>query len=150
MTPYELREWRKALDFTQEGAARALGVSLRGYAKWEAGTAPIGERVNLAAQAYLRRYRSIHGFNGVPLLYVAREYESTDNPKPVQYYLLVARNEKEAADLMIGELGRLPITVNLDAVADAPLGTEPHVIGSIGEIVRQKRHSRKRADEEAA
>jgi hypothetical protein len=44
----------------------------------------------------------------------------------------------------------LPITVNLDAVADAPLGTEPHVIGSIGEIVRQKRHSRKRADEEAA
>src|SRR5215467_13722312 len=84
MTPQELREWRKALDLTQEDAARALGVTLRGYAKWEAGHAPIAERVRLAAQMYLRRHRSIHGFGGAPLLYVAREHESEMNPKPTQ------------------------------------------------------------------
>src|SRR6516164_8102164 len=90
MTPQELKEWRKDLDFTQERAARALGVTLRGYAKWEAGSAPIAERVDLATRMYLRWHRTVHGFGGAPLLYVARQYESENKmSKPIQYWLLI-------------------------------------------------------------
>lgn len=35
MTGYELRIWRKGMEWTQERAAEELGVSLRTYANWE-------------------------------------------------------------------------------------------------------------------
>jgi DNA-binding transcriptional regulator YiaG len=37
VTPTELRTWRRALEWTQERAARHLGFSRRTYEKWEQG-----------------------------------------------------------------------------------------------------------------
>ena len=41
ISPDELRAWRKGLGATQATAARALGVSLRSIARWEAGDQPM-------------------------------------------------------------------------------------------------------------
>lgn len=35
MKGFELRLWRKGMEWTQERAAEALGVSLRTYVSWE-------------------------------------------------------------------------------------------------------------------
>lgn len=139
MTPQELRDWRKALDLTQEQAARALGVTLRGYSKWESGTTQIAERVELAAKMYLRIHRSKHGFNGRPLLYVAHVYWS-DNSTAKETYLVIARDQHEALQLTYAELGATPrVVLVVEAVADAPNDTKPRLIGSLAEIVRRKR-----------
>ena len=39
MTPADLRTWRAHMDYTQQQAAAALGVSLRTVKAWEAGFA---------------------------------------------------------------------------------------------------------------
>lgn len=39
MTPADMRAWRSAMDYTQQQAAQALGVSLRTVKAWEAGFA---------------------------------------------------------------------------------------------------------------
>lgn len=49
MTGFELRLWRRGLDWTQERAAEELGVSLRTYKTYE-NTAPKQTAI-LAAQA---------------------------------------------------------------------------------------------------
>lgn len=51
MTARTLRAWRLALDWTQREAAAALGLSLRQYARLEAGTSPISRAVELACGA---------------------------------------------------------------------------------------------------
>lgn len=51
MTPNDLRVWQKAMDYTFESAAAALGMSRSGYAKLVAGTAKIDRRTQLACAA---------------------------------------------------------------------------------------------------
>lgn len=48
MTPEELTERRKAMDFTQTEMASILGMSLRGYRKLESGEVPIKTVYGLA------------------------------------------------------------------------------------------------------
>ena len=137
MTPQELRDWRKSLKITQEQAAQALGVTERGYFKWENGDSPITHRVDLAAQMYLRKHRTEHGFHGLPLLYVVRLYENPD-AKPLEHYLVIARNELEAGELVSQQVGRLLVNVRSEAVAEAPTDLQPGVIGTIGQIAHQR------------
>lgn len=139
MTPDELREWRQALKLTQGEAANIFGVTTRGYAKWEAGEAPIDERTDLAAKQYLRIHRSRHGFNGRPLLYVVRTRNNADLPDEV--YLVIARDEFEAGRLVMHDLKPAPESVNVDAeaVADAPPDAKPRVLGTLSQLIRTRR-----------
>jgi len=143
MTPQELRDWRKSLKYTQEQAASALGASLRGYTKWEAGDAPIGERLQLAAEAHLRRHRTRHGFDGLPLLYVARIYESAADRIPAERYILIARDEHEALQLMYEEIGRpQQAQLSVEAVAEAPSDVRPHILGKVSaDVLRSLGHN---------
>jgi transcriptional regulator with XRE-family HTH domain len=142
MTPQELRDWRKALDFTQEQAAEIFGVTTRGYAKWEAGDAPIDTRTHLAAKAFLREYRSKHGTrDGRPLLYIVHAYLPTDaDREAVDKYIVIARCESEAARLVANEdeikaiTSNTPISVVAEAVADPPANAEPGVLGTVTEL----------------
>ena len=140
MTPQELRGWRQALDLSQEQAAHALGVTLRGYTKWESGETPIAERVKLAAQMYLRLHRTTWGNRRLPLLYIARIYENQTNRTPIDHYFLFARNEHEASKLVYEELGSPPqLTLEVEAIADAPREATPQVLGSMAEIAGRPR-----------
>ncbi len=47
-TPDQLRAWRDRLEWTQQQAAAALGVTRRGYQLWEAGERAISRPVMLA------------------------------------------------------------------------------------------------------
>lgn len=47
LTPFEVRQWRRALQFEQTDAARALGVSRRAFQDYETKGAP--QRIMLAA-----------------------------------------------------------------------------------------------------
>jgi transcriptional regulator with XRE-family HTH domain len=141
MTSQELRDWRKAIDLAQEQAAHALGVTLRAYANWEVGEVPIANRVELAAKMYLRIHRSRHGSRGAPLFYFGCVFESEDNPKPEEQYILIARREQEAVNLIYAEIGAHErAIINVEAVADAPTDATPRVIGTIAEVARRKRN----------
>jgi transcriptional regulator with XRE-family HTH domain len=139
MTPKELREWRQALELTQEQAARGLDVTLRAYTKWESGETPITKRVDLATRMYLRLHRTTWGNRGLPLVYVARVYGDEADTKPRDHHLVFARNEHEASKIIYEELGSpRKLTVNVEAVADAPAGATPRALGSIADIARRQ------------
>ena len=57
MTPDQIRAWRKALDFSQAEAARALDVPVQTLRAWEAGRYPVkhGRVLALACGALARR-----------------------------------------------------------------------------------------------
>jgi transcriptional regulator with XRE-family HTH domain len=44
VTPQEIINWRKLLRLTQTEAATIMGVTLKGYQKWEYGKSPIDRR----------------------------------------------------------------------------------------------------------
>jgi transcriptional regulator with XRE-family HTH domain len=50
MTPAKLIAWRHSLGLTQAGAADALGLSLRQYARLEGGDSPISRVIELATR----------------------------------------------------------------------------------------------------
>lgn len=50
-----LKAWRKRLSLTQADAAKALGLSLRGYKNYEDGTRAIKRHVALACSAVFHR-----------------------------------------------------------------------------------------------
>jgi transcriptional regulator with XRE-family HTH domain len=140
MTPKELREWRQAMNQTQEEAARILDVTLRGYANWESGKTPIARRVELASQMLLRQHRSRVGHGGRPLLYISRTYEHERGGKPIEYYLVIARNDYEATKLVHEEIGSPSrLSIISEAVADAPRNSVFRVIGTVSEITNDRR-----------
>jgi transcriptional regulator with XRE-family HTH domain len=51
MTANEIRRWRERQGVTQSGAARLLGVSLRGYQHYESGERRVSETVARLARA---------------------------------------------------------------------------------------------------
>ncbi len=51
MTPAEFKNWRDALELTQQEAADALGATKRAVQMWEAGDRPISRTVALACAA---------------------------------------------------------------------------------------------------
>jgi len=55
MTPTDLREWRKALRWSQQRAAEALGISVRAYQDRENGNAAI-KRETAIACAWIKLY----------------------------------------------------------------------------------------------
>lgn len=50
-TPESLREWRQAMDWTQDEAALALGCGRRSLQQWEAGTTDMPGYIGLACVA---------------------------------------------------------------------------------------------------
>ncbi len=51
MTGFELKVWRRGMEWTQERAAEELGVSTRAYQLWEkASTRPVKRTVALATK----------------------------------------------------------------------------------------------------
>ncbi len=59
MTPFALKAWRKRLDLSQSAAAKALGLSLRGYQNYENGTRPIKRYIALACAAVARGIKEL-------------------------------------------------------------------------------------------
>ena len=55
MTPADLRAWRAHMDYTQQQAAQALGVSLRTIKAWEGGETAVPAIVPLACEALSAR-----------------------------------------------------------------------------------------------
>lgn len=51
MQPTTFRAWRHERKFSQEAAARSLGVTLRTVQYWEAGEVPIPESAQILMQA---------------------------------------------------------------------------------------------------
>jgi len=51
VTPDQIRDWRARLSITQREAAERLGLSLRGYQKYESGEAAIPRSIELACAA---------------------------------------------------------------------------------------------------
>jgi len=127
------------MKITQEEAARILDVTLRGYANWESGKTPVARRVDLAVQMLLRQHRTRVGNGGFPLLYVVRTYENEKGGRPLEYYLVIARNEHEAVSLTHQKLGSpSELVVVSEAIADAPKGTTLRVLGTIADIASTK------------
>lgn len=50
MTAQQLARWRAGLSLTQREAAEALGLSLRQYARLEAGDSPVSQVIELACK----------------------------------------------------------------------------------------------------
>jgi DNA-binding transcriptional regulator YiaG len=57
MTKDELRAAREEMGLSQEQAARALGVSLSGYKKWELGIANISGTAVILTNRILKEFR---------------------------------------------------------------------------------------------
>jgi transcriptional regulator with XRE-family HTH domain len=61
MTGDDIKAWRKRLKLTQTEAAEALGITLRGYQKREAGDAPIDREAHLACRYLEEHPEAIEG-----------------------------------------------------------------------------------------
>jgi DNA-binding XRE family transcriptional regulator len=57
MTPTQLKDWRKALSYSQERAAIALGCGRRSIQLWENGTNEIPKYICLACAYLLASHR---------------------------------------------------------------------------------------------
>ena len=53
MTPQELKELRRAAGVSQNGLARKLGMSKSQVQRWEYGTSPISQAIEIAIRAVL-------------------------------------------------------------------------------------------------
>src|SRR5229473_2441529 len=115
MTPQEMRAWRERLALTQEQAGKILGVTSRAVAKWEADQAPIDKRTELATQQYEQKHMTMHGINGLPLLYTVYINGNSANEQVGETYLVIARQDSEANKLVQAELGT-PMNANLTAL----------------------------------
>lgn len=69
MNGHELKEWRRAMKFTQQLAADALGVTRATVQNWEYEITPIPVTVDLASKHLLRRKRRCPEFGPVTLVY---------------------------------------------------------------------------------
>jgi transcriptional regulator with XRE-family HTH domain len=135
MTERQMRKWRQRLGLTQERAGEILGVTARAVAKWEAGEAPIDKRTELATQMYEQKYVTKHGINGLPLLYAVYVANNSKDEHVGDTYLVIARQDYEASQLVHDELGK-PASVTLTAVwaGKAPQGSTPRILGSVAEM----------------
>ncbi|MDU1493707.1 MAG: helix-turn-helix transcriptional regulator [Bradyrhizobium sp.] len=69
MTGLELKEWRRAMDFTQQQAGAELGVTRATIQNWEYEITPIPVTVGLACRQLLRRKKRRPDFGPVTLVY---------------------------------------------------------------------------------
>ena len=53
MTPQELKDLRRAAGVSQNGLARKLGMSKSQVQRWEYGTSPISQAIEIAIRAVL-------------------------------------------------------------------------------------------------
>ena len=65
----ELREWRKILGYTQEQAAKVLGVTRATIQNWEYESSSIPVAVQLACSVLLRRWKQRPEFGPVTVAY---------------------------------------------------------------------------------
>ncbi len=140
MTPEEMRAWRERLGLTQEAAGDVLGVTSRAVAKWEANQAPIDKRTELATQRYEQKHLTMHGINGLPLLYTVHVNASSENDHVGDTYLVIARQDHEANKLVYAELGKpAKVTLTASAVAKAPSEARPRILGTVAEFSHSNR-----------
>ena len=126
-----LRAWRQRIGLTQVRVGEVLGVTARAVAKWEAGQAPIDKRTELATKLYEQQFITLHGINGLPLLFAVRVESNSRDEHVGDTYFVIARQDHEAGKLVYDELGA-PESVTLTAVwaGKAPEGSVPRILGS--------------------
>ena len=69
MNSEDLLNYRKALGYTQEQMARALGVSRSSIKNWESGNTRISKITELACCEFRRRWKQRPEFGPVALVY---------------------------------------------------------------------------------